>query len=78
MAMAPRGSFKETALKRLLPEDKLSSTFKTTLDIVDGLEDAFYAVESAGNDIANAVDNAATTVANAAESAWDDFTGLFS
>ena len=67
MAMAPKGSFNESQLKAYLPSDRMSDTFKTYLDIIDGLEDAFYTAESAANDIADA-----------AGDVWDTISGWFS
>ena len=67
MAMAPRGTFQESLLKTYLPYDKTSDTFKLYLDIIDGLEDAFYTAEKAADEIASAAD-----------SVWDTITGWFS
>jgi hypothetical protein len=68
MAMAPRNSadhsFQLAALKRYLPQDKISSTFKATLDAVHKLEDAFYAAEKA-----------ADKVADKAKDVWDKLFG---
>ncbi|MBN2057283.1 MAG: hypothetical protein JW782_00605 [Candidatus Saganbacteria bacterium] len=67
MAMSKPGTFQDTAFKTYLPSDKLSSTFKNTLQVVDGLEDTFYAAEKAAN-----------TVADAAEDVWDEVSSWFS
>ncbi|MFA5114102.1 MAG: hypothetical protein WC529_07405 [Candidatus Margulisiibacteriota bacterium] len=49
MAMAPKSnptySFQLAALKRYLPQDKISGTFKDTLAAVHKLEEAFYEAE---------------------------------
>jgi len=53
MAMAPRGSFQEASLKKLLPSDKISDSFRMYLQVVDGLERAFYEAEAIADDIAD-------------------------
>jgi len=71
MAMAPRNnsswSFQEAALRRFLPQDKISSAFKATLETIHELEEAFYASERAAN-----------TVAEAAKDAWNEVCSWFS
>lgn len=46
MGVAKLGSFQEAALKTQLPGDKVSETFKATLETANRLEETFYAGES--------------------------------
>jgi hypothetical protein len=74
MAMAKRGTYQEAALKRYLPGDKISESFRMTLQIAAGLERTAYAGERAVDEIRDA----AETVADAAEDALDTISGWFS
>lgn len=71
MAMTPRNnpawSFQDAALKRYLPQDRLSSTFRSILATVNDLEKAFYYAESKGKSLVSSVENA-----------WDTVSGWFS
>jgi len=63
----PRYAFQLAALKRCLPQDKISHKFRTYLELVHRGENVFYAVE-------DAVD----TVAGAAEDVWGEVKSWFS
>lgn len=57
MATAPRNNerwrFQESALKRYLPQDKISESFRITLSLVDGLEEAAYGLASIWDEISS-------------------------
>lgn len=57
MAMTPRSnpswSFQDAALRRYLPQDRISESFKITLRLVDGLEEAAYGLASIWDEISS-------------------------
>ena len=82
MAMAPKNSYKAAQLENILGGDRISNSFRNTLDIVHTMYEAYY--EARGplidiftdmSDIAarfqNIVEDILGTTANAFEDAWD-------
>jgi hypothetical protein len=88
MVFAKKGTMQESLLRVKLPSNRVSDTFKATLETVDALEDSFYALEAAGmsffdacRDAANEVLDLADDIGDAVADAWDEvedfFGGLF-
>ena len=89
MGMAKAGSFAANLLTSYLPNDKISSYYSDMLNIIGGLENAFYTAEDIAGDIVDAVgdaaqevvdfvEDAADTVADAANDVWGTVSGWFS
>jgi hypothetical protein len=92
MVFAKKGTMQESLLRRKLPSNKVSDTFKVTLETVDALEDAFYALEAAGlsffdairdavgdvvDEVGDFIEDAADAVGDAAEDVWDEVSSWF-
>jgi len=88
MVFAKKGTMQESSLRAKLPSNKASDAFKATLRTIDALEDAFYALEAAGEGFyaaargaANQVLDLADDIGDLAGDVWDEvedfFDGLF-
>jgi len=82
MAMAKKGTFQENLLKGYMPKDKISDTFKLTLETIYTIETAYYKtevgikqtakdIEKTAIKVAEEIEHAAEEVAEAVESAVD-------
>jgi|GEM_PF-1697698 len=72
MVFAKNGTMQESLLRAKLPSNSVSDTFKVTLETVDALEDAFYALEAAGLSFFDAIRNAVEDVVDAVEDVVDE------
>jgi uncharacterized protein YvpB len=72
MAMAKTGSFQENLLKGYMPKDKISDSFKLTLDTIYTIETAYYKTEVGVKQVAKDIKKTAVIVADEVEHAAKD------
>jgi hypothetical protein len=77
MAIAKKGTAQETALTKLLPQDKVSPGFALAEKVFDGLEKTAYAGENVAANFFGVSQDTVDAVAEAATGAWNKVTSLF-